>query len=419
MSVSIDVYRAAIGLFNSPRLISISYFCSISDKFSLVGTLLIVLFIVALLITMANDVELNPGPFNSLKFGHLNVRSLNNQDKFDELSLIIKDNNFHIFAISETWLSNDISNDNFNIVRYNSIMHLDRSHRTGGGVALFSIDSILLQRRYDLELPGLEFLWVEFSVSGRNFLFGVCYRPPDNDSVLLVNFLNGLQFMLDKIRTLGGNYTIIILGDFNAHYNVQLPLNSSEIGKQLSNFITINGLEQLISEPTRVTSNTSSILDLLITNCSNDFLNTGTLSSPQNFDHPIIYGEMTVFPTQISWERYRFQRNQTNYLIQTVKKNYFRKLNFDLCDLSVSKKKWWSLVKQVYDNRLSSLTSSALIENDILISDPLEKARLFNSFFVSQSKLDGVENIPPSVEPFQTSAYISDIVRLNRMCIIY
>ena len=43
-------------------------------------------------------------------------------------------------------------------------------------------------------------------------------------------------------------------------------------------------------------------------------------------------------PTQISWERYRFQRNQTNYLIQTLKKNYFRKLNFDLCDSSVSNK---------------------------------------------------------------------------------
>ena len=91
MLVSTEAYKAAIGLFNSPRLISISYFCSVSDIFSLVGTLLTVLFIVALLIIMANDDELNPGPFNSLKFGHLNVRSLNNQDKFDELSLIIKD----------------------------------------------------------------------------------------------------------------------------------------------------------------------------------------------------------------------------------------------------------------------------------------------------------------------------------------
>ena len=45
-----------------------------------------------------------------------------------------------------------------------------------------------------------------------------------------------------------------------------------------------------------------------------------------------------------------------------------------------------------------------------MISDPLEKARIFNSFFVLQSKLDGVDSIPPSVESFQTSVYISDIV---------
>ena len=50
---------------------------------------------------MADHVEVNSGPFSQLKFGHLNV-SLNNQHKFVEFSLIIKDNNFHIFAISET-----------------------------------------------------------------------------------------------------------------------------------------------------------------------------------------------------------------------------------------------------------------------------------------------------------------------------
>ena len=61
-------------------------------------------------------------------------------------------------------------------------MRLDRSHRIGGGVAIFSIDSVLLQRRYDSGLPGLEFLWAKFSVFGRIFLCGVCYRLPDNAS---------------------------------------------------------------------------------------------------------------------------------------------------------------------------------------------------------------------------------------------
>ena len=70
----------------------------------IVGFLLITLFIVYILTILANDIELEPGPFTMLKFGHLNVRSLNNEDKFDELSILVKENNFHIFALTETWL---------------------------------------------------------------------------------------------------------------------------------------------------------------------------------------------------------------------------------------------------------------------------------------------------------------------------
>ena len=93
---------------------------------------------------------------------------------------------------------------------------------------------------------------------------------------------------------LGGNYNLVILGDFNAHWSYQSLDNTTGIGKQLHNFITLNGLKQLISETTLVTLSTSTTLDLLITNCSNEFLNTGTLSSPLNCDHSVIFGEMAI-----------------------------------------------------------------------------------------------------------------------------
>ena len=48
--------------------------------------------------------------------------------------------------------------------------------------------------------------------------------------------------MLDKIRILGGNYKIIILEDFNAHCDPQLPLNRTEIGKQINDFIRLMAL---------------------------------------------------------------------------------------------------------------------------------------------------------------------------------
>ena len=53
-----------------------------------------------------------------------------------------------------------------------------------------------------------------------------------------------------------------------------------------------------------------------------------------------------------------------------------------MCDVqSISNKKWWGLVKQVYDDNNKSLFSSALMENGVLITDSLDKARIFNDFF--------------------------------------
>ena len=291
--------------------------------------------------------------------------------------------------------------------------------------------------------------------------------------------------MLDRIRMLGGNYNLVIFGDFNAHYSHQSLDTSTGIGKQLHNFIILNGLKQLISEPTRVTLSTSTTLDLLITNCSNEFLNMGTLSSPLNCDHSVIFGEMAIvfhkshcfkrdvwdfsnvdivnfncellqtdwsaifencFDVDIIYEkwysifcrivekyipfkivtirpkdkpwmcgqvhlaiRYRAQRNRTTSLIRKAKNSY-EKLNADLCDQSITSKKWWGLVKQVYDNNNKSLFSSALMENGVLITDSLDKARIFNEFFATQTNLDGADNIPPDIESFQSSMYISNIV---------
>lgn len=59
----------------------------------------------------------------------------------------------------------------------------------GGGVALFTIDCLVVyRRRIDFEIDGFEFLWIEFSVKQRDFLCGVCYRPPDNVAASLSLF---------------------------------------------------------------------------------------------------------------------------------------------------------------------------------------------------------------------------------------
>lgn len=173
-------------------------------------------FCVVLRIVLSNDVELNPGPF--FKFGHLNAKSLNRDDKFDEISDLVKENGFDVFAVTETWLNNRVSSDSLQITGYNPIIRLDRYQRVGGGVAFFTANSLVVKRRLDLELAAVEFLWIEFRIKHLDILCGACYRSPENDSVSLDNFFEYFHPVLDKIRQLPKQYIIVMLGDFNAHY---------------------------------------------------------------------------------------------------------------------------------------------------------------------------------------------------------
>ena len=310
MEVSLEAYRAAIGLFNFFRIRCFKFVYSMNRADTALIFLSIALCIV-LRIALSNDVELNPGPF--FQFGHLNARSLNRDDKFDEISELVKENGFDVFAVTETWLNDRVPNDCLQIPGYNPIIRLDRHQRMGGGVAFFTGNSVVVKRRLDLELAAVEFLWIEFRIKHFDILCGVCYRPPDNDSVSLDNFFEYFQLVLDKIRQLPKQYFIVMLGDFNAHYDVANPSGNSEVGGKLYSFLESNNLAQLITEPTRVTSNSSTILDLVITNCPERFSASGTLSPPSNCDHSVIFVSMNLITHRSrSYKRQVWNFNNVN-----------------------------------------------------------------------------------------------------------
>ena len=67
----------------------------------------------SLLVLLAGDVSSNPGPTHTnagkllgkrgFRFAHLNARSIVN--KMDEIRLLLRDNPFQVFAVSEAWLN--------------------------------------------------------------------------------------------------------------------------------------------------------------------------------------------------------------------------------------------------------------------------------------------------------------------------
>ena len=136
---------------------------------------------IVLKIALSNDVELNPGSF--FKFGHLNARSLNRDDKFDKISELVKENGFDIFAVTETWLNDRMSSDCLQIPGWNPIIRLDRHQKMSGGVAFFTSNSLVVKRRLDLELATVEFLWIEFRIKHLDQSLWGLLQATDNDSV--------------------------------------------------------------------------------------------------------------------------------------------------------------------------------------------------------------------------------------------
>ena len=178
----------------------------------------------------------------------------------------------------------------------------------------------------------VEFHWIDFRIKHLDILCEACYRPLDNDSVSLDNFFEYFQLVLHNIRPLPKQFIIVILGDFNAHYDVANPSGNSDIGGKLNSFLESSNLAQLIAEPTRVTFHSSTILDLVITNCPERFSASGTLSPPSNCDHSVIFASMNLFTHSRLYKRHVWNFNNVN--ITDLNEELLQLDWFSLCENS-------------------------------------------------------------------------------------
>ena len=125
------------------------------------------------------------------------------------------------------------------------------------------------------------------------------------------------------------------MGDFNAHYNVYYPQESTDIGIQFHSFLEGNNLTQMITEPTRVTNRCSSILDLIITNYPAFLTNTGTLSPPSNCDHSVVFARMNIQ----NFKCHAYKREVWN----------FNNVNFSALNTELLENNWYSLFDSAFD----------------------------------------------------------------------
>ena len=144
------------------------------------------------------------------------------------------------------------------------------------------------QRLEQLEGHVIESIVVSITISrlSRRLVLVGAYRPPN---LTKASRTTDMQQTLQKAVNLSDN--IMIIGDLNC--DLIRPDNDQAHGRALLDISDLYGLKCLITEPTRITSTTSTLLDVIFTSKSRSFLASG-VCNPDSSDHHLIYSVMKV-----------------------------------------------------------------------------------------------------------------------------
>ena len=183
--------------------------------------------------------------------GFLNIQGLSS--KFSEIQILLtseENKNLHIFSMCESKLNNSKLTSAFKIKGFHLPFRKDNDTNYGGGILVYVKDHIMAKRREDLESNDIACLWLEISPSmGKSFLLGSLYRNPTER----VEWMDRFEQFFENVLNEGKE--IILQGDFNKDL---LNPNAQREWLVLTESL---GLSQLVTQPTRVTTNTSTLID--------------------------------------------------------------------------------------------------------------------------------------------------------------
>ena len=216
---------------------------------------------------------------------HLNIRSLPaNLTGF----MSYMSNVNHIFSITgftETWLKPS-NIETFGISGYNHV-GLTRQSGKGGGVSLFISDDIVYSEIQELNMveDHIECIFIKITIRGHTYFIGLVYRPPNSN---ITEFSNTMHSILDKVAS----KPCYIMGDYN------LDLIKHEIHHPTENFLDTmyaNYFIPLINRPTRITRESSTLIDNIFSNNYNvnDHQVNGILKTDIT-DHYIIFNILSL-----------------------------------------------------------------------------------------------------------------------------
>ena len=289
---------------------------------------------VKITLLLSADINLNLGPvarrqLNDSKFEafnnkglhliHHNINSL--LPTIDELRNIAKCSYAAVIGITETKLDNTVYDSEVTIDGY-SIVRNDRN-RKGGGVACYIRSNISYSRKTCLS-DNLENIFFDLLFPRtKPISVGIFYKPPSQKRFL--------EQIITEFESLELYNELYILGDFNINllFKRNCILNktheiknhfrefSPEI-KKYNEFCSIYGFKQLINCPTRITCNTSTLIDHILTYSQDNISQSGVIDTAIS-DHNMIYCTRKILKAKYNKHKELTFRSLRNYSVDVYK----------------------------------------------------------------------------------------------------
>jgi len=190
-----------------------------------------------------------------------------------------------LLLLSETQVHEDFNSSHLNVSNYNLISHF----RFKGGVCAYAKSIIPVTQMSTLETPEYDALWLKICLETSTIFLCFVYCSPQMDDH--ERFFNYLTEKHETVMSSHPSAEVIFLGDFNVHHKDWLNSRTTDNGgTEALSFSIINGLDQIIKEPTRIPDrhdHAPNILDLFLT--SNPSKYKYAITSPLgSSDHNLI-----------------------------------------------------------------------------------------------------------------------------------
>ena len=216
----------------------------------------------------------------NLKIGYLNINSIIN--KMDEVKEMLNRNMFDILFIAETKIDKSVSSALVSHPGYR-ITRRDRAKGAGGMLAYMRED-LSVYRRKKLEPTDIEAICLDISDNNKSrFMVCGCYRSPGKckETDFLTSLSSAAEIMFRSRQEL------LLIGDMN----MDMYSNEDEDrfpNSNLADFCQRFCLVNKITEPTRVTDKTKTLIDVILTSHQERYSTAGSLSLGVS-DHDLVF----------------------------------------------------------------------------------------------------------------------------------